>query len=264
MVSPIIPLFNSGEGDLARARRIKQAKIESDAIGYIGRKKEFIAARSSQLVQYSHRYKTGTKRMLPFVIAQVLTSVPIEQQVKEVVSHLDGAMDTSAQANANPKAPNVRITSCKVEVEDAASINHPQVFLYQEQALSRKLNQPYRQRFLRIAPSVDGRSVESAAFKPPTGAAWIGLCGKPEAERVVKISDIGKSTCSVFLQRQGDKYVGETKAGGCPSGFKGATRITNHIVLHQAGMDTQDRGFDAAGKQIWGATDEPYQFRWVK
>jgi hypothetical protein len=192
------------------------------------------------------------------------TPLAPRQQVKEVVSHLDGAMDTSAQANANPKAPNVRITSCKVTVKDAASINRPQTFLYQEQALSRKLNQPYRQRFLRIAPSRDKRSIESAVYKPPTPKAWTGLCAKPEAERVVRISEVGKSTCSVFLQRQGDKYVGETKAGGCPSDWKGATRITNHIVLHQAGMDTLDRGFDAAGKQIWGATDKPYQFRWVK
>ena len=195
--------------------------------------------------------------------ADISTSIPIEQQVQEVVSHLDGAMDTSAQASANPKAPNVRITSCKVKVEDAAPLNRPQEFLYQEQALSRKLTGPYRQRFLRIAPSADKRSVESAVSKPPTPAAWTGLCGKPKAERIVKISDIGESKCSVFLQRQSENYVGDTKAGGCPSDYKGAVRITNHIVLHQAGMDTLDRGFDAAGKQVWGAKNDPYQFRWV-
>lgn len=195
--------------------------------------------------------------------ADISASIPVEQQVQEVVSHLDGAMDTSAQASANPKAPNVRITSCKVKVEDAATLNRPQEFLYQEQALSQKLTQPYRQRFLRIAPSADKRSVESAVFKPPTPAAWTGLCGKPEAERIVKISDIGESKCSVFLQRQSKNYVGDTKTGGCPSDYKGAVRITNHIVLHQAGMDTLDRGFDATGKQVWGAKNDPYQFRWV-
>ena len=195
-------------------------------------------------------------------VAYADTAPPIEQQVKEVVSHLDGAMDTSAQANKNPKASNVRITSCKITVEGAGS-NNDQAFLYQEQALSQELNQPYRQRFLRIAPSANRSSVESAVFKPPTPKAWTGLCAKPEAERVVKMSDVGKSTCSVFLQRQGDKYVGDTKAGGCPTNWKGATRITNHIILHQTGMDTQDRGFDATGKQVWGAKDESYQFRWV-
>lgn len=195
--------------------------------------------------------------------ADTANKLSMEQQVKEVVSHLDGAMDTSAQANTNPKAPNVRITTCKVKVADAASLNRPQAFLYQEQALSQKLNQPYRQRFLRIAPSVDQRSVESAVFKPPAPKAWIGLCDKPEAERVVKVSDIGESNCSVFLQHQSDRYVGETKAGGCPSNYKGAVRITNRILLHKTGMDTWDRGLDAAGNQVWGAKDSAYQFRWI-
>lgn len=190
--------------------------------------------------------------------------VPLERQVEEVVSHLVGAMDTSAQASANPDAPNVRITTCKVKVKDAASLNRPQaVFLYQEQALSRRLSQPYRQRFLRIAPSANSLGVESAVFKAPTPKAWIGLCGKPEAERVVQRSDIGASNCSVFLQRSGENYMGETSAGGCPSDYKGAVRITNRILLHEAGMNTWDRGFDATGNQVWGAKDKPYQFRWI-
>jgi hypothetical protein len=29
-------------------------------------------------------------------------------------------------------------------------------------------------------------------------------------------------------------------------------------------MDTQDRGFDAAGNLVWGAKEQPYQFRWVE
>ncbi|MBE9193626.1 chromophore lyase CpcT/CpeT [Gloeocapsopsis crepidinum LEGE 06123] len=187
------------------------------------------------------------------------------QQVQEVVSHLNGAMDTSAQARANPNAPNVRMTTCKVKVKNAAAIARPHaVFMYQEQALSQRLSQPYRQRFLRIAPSVDNNSIESAVFRPPTPQAWIGLCNKPEAQRIIDVKDIGTSNCSVFLRRQQQNYIGETSASGCPSNYKGAVRITNRITLHQAGMDTWDRGFDAAGNQVWGAQSEAYQFRWIR
>lgn len=70
-------------------------------------------------------------------------SASLHQQVQEVVSHLDGAMDTSAQARTNPKAPNVRITTCRVNVENAAALMRPHaVFMYQEQA-SQRLAQPY-------------------------------------------------------------------------------------------------------------------------
>lgn len=188
----------------------------------------------------------------------------IEQQVKEVVAHLVGVMDTSAQASINPKAPNVRITTCQVKIKAAPSLNRPlAVFLYQEQAMSERLSKPYRQRFLRIAPTSDRTAVESAAFKPPTPATWTGLCSKPESARIVSGIDIGKSSCSVFLIPQGNNYVGNTSPNGCPSDYKGAVRITNQIVLHDAGMDTLDRGFDADGNQVWGAKDEPYKFRWI-
>lgn len=192
--------------------------------------------------------------------AEIIT-IPIQQQVKEVVTHLVGAMDTSAQAKANPDSPNVRITTCLVQVLDALDVNPPAVFLYQEQALTKQLAKPYRQRFLRIAPTKDNLLVESAAFKPQNPQSWIGLCSKPEAQRVVQRRELGESNCSVFLQPTGKNYIGETAPGGCPSNFRGATRITNTIILHQTGMDTRDRGFDGAGKQVWGAKNTPYQFR---
>jgi hypothetical protein len=70
----------------------------------------------------------------------VVNATPAHQ-VQEVVSHLDGAMDTSAQVRANPSAPNVRITTCKVTVKDATAIARPHaVFMYQEQALLQRLS----------------------------------------------------------------------------------------------------------------------------
>jgi hypothetical protein len=192
-------------------------------------------------------------------------SIAIEQDVRDVVSHLVGVMDTSAQAAANPKAPNVRMTTCKVMVGNADTTLNTRsvVFLYQEQALTQRLGAPYRQRFLRIAPSADGQSVESRAFRPPTPEKLIGLCDRPEAKRVIRQSDLGERACSVFLKPSGENYVGETQAAGCPTNYRGAVRITNTIMLHRTGMDTQDRGFDAAGNLVWGAKEEPYQFRWI-
>jgi hypothetical protein len=197
-------------------------------------------------------------------VQAVPESVPIEKQVKDVVSHLVGVMDTSAQAAATPNAPNVRMTTCQVTVENADALNTaPTVFLYQEQALSQKLTAPYRQRFLQISPSTDGETVESMAFKPATPETLIGLCDRPEAKRLVQQSQLGERACSVFLKPSGENYVGETPPEGCPTNVRGAVRITNTIVLHKAGMDTLDRGFDAAGNRVWGAKDQPYQFRWI-
>ncbi|MEW6492460.1 MAG: chromophore lyase CpcT/CpeT [Cyanobacteriota bacterium] len=192
-------------------------------------------------------------------------SVPIEKQVEDVVSHLVGVMDTSAQAAANPGAANVRMTTCEVTVENADTSlkTRPSVFLYQEQALSRNLAKPYRQRFLRIAPSADGESVESRSFRPPTPETLIGLCDRPKTRRVISSNNLGEVTCSVFLKPVGENYVGQTPPEGCPTNYRGAVKITNTITLHKTGMDTEDRGFDEAGNRVWGAKEQSYQFRWM-
>ena len=205
-------------------------------------------------------WATGIAVACLFLTSKPVAANPLEQQVDEVVSHLVGLMDTSAQAAANPDAPNVRITTCKVSLTGETDA----VYLYQEQALSKSLNQPYRQRFLRIAPGADGNMVESQSYKPAAPEALTGLCNKPEADRGVQTSDLGEAVCSVFLKPVHDIYIGTTQPGGCPANVRGATKITNTIILRSTGMDTWDRGYDADGNQVWGAETDSYQFRWLE
>ncbi len=187
----------------------------------------------------------------------------IQHQVEEVAAYLIGRMDTTEQAAAIPDAPSVRMTTCQVQVEATAETDqpYPTIFLYQEQALTNKLNQPYRQRFLKIAPSEDQQQIESRTFKPKQPKKLTGLCDQSQAERVMKTEDLGQDHCSVFLEPKGSGYLGKTQPGGCASNYRGAVKITNEITLTETGMNTLDRGFDAEGKQIWGAENRPYQFR---
>lgn len=187
---------------------------------------------------------------------------PMQGHAQKVVSYLTGVMETSAQAKAIPDAPSVRMTTCEVKLNSTESSVQPSegVFLYQEQALTRNLSKPYRQRVLEIKPSADRNSIESVSFKLINPKRWIGLCQKPLSERVISFQEIQNANCSVFLKPMGTEYSGETQPGGCASNFKGAVKITNKIKLDQQGMETQDRGFDAKGKQVWGAENRSYQY----
>jgi hypothetical protein len=182
-------------------------------------------------------------------------SLSIDAQVREVASYLIGAMDTSTQAAIDRRAPDVRITTCPIRVGDTEAL-----FLYQEQALSLTLNRPYRQRFLQIASTVDNR-VESISYKPTHPEAWIGLCNQPNVDRTVPLPELGETVCTLILQRNGEGYVGTTPEEGCTANYRGAVRITNQVQLTQGTMETWDRGFDAQGQQVWGASDESYQYR---
>lgn len=185
-------------------------------------------------------------------------TVPLTQQhVDAVATHLSRTMDTTAQAERNARFIGVQMTTCSITVPDQDG-----TYLYQEQALSSNLETPYRQRFLHIVLNQDATRVESRTFKPSTPELWTGLC--EQAEPTAESSDLGSLVCIVSLRPSALGYVGTTPDEGCPVNLRGAVRLTNTIVLHQAGMDTWDRGFDATGVQVWGAQTEPYQYRWLE
>ncbi|MEL7038183.1 MAG: chromophore lyase CpcT/CpeT [Cyanobacteria bacterium J06592_8] len=188
------------------------------------------------------------------------------RQVLEVVTYLTGVMDTSTQAEAVPGMPSVRMTTCVVKVQDAEEMTQrsPSIFLYQEQAITKTLNLPYRQRFLQISPSADGQKVESATFVPRNKQAWVGFCRQPLSERLVNVEDLGDYRCSVFLEPTGSQYIGQTQTEGCPANYKGIVTVTNKIILNADGMETFDRGYDQKGNQIWGSENHPYRYQRVE
>ncbi len=184
----------------------------------------------------------------------------VETHVNNVVSHLVGVMDTTTQAAKNPNKPSVRMTTCRVQVMEKPNA----VYLYQEQALTSKLDRPYRQRLLLIQSAQTANTVESRSFKPTDAPSLIGLCDHAETRRQIPLQQLGESVCSVFLKPTERGYTGETPPKGCPANLNGAVTITNTIILHEEGMDTWDRGFDERGNQVWGAENEGYQYRWLK
>lgn len=206
---------------------------------------------------------------LPAILGLWLGSSPVgyaqsqplsPQHVDAVAAHLTRTMDTTDQAERSPHFVGVQMTTCAVRVSEQ-SAEPSTIYLYQEQALTASIENPYRQRFLQITLSEDTTQVESRTFKPVTPEVWTGLC--QQATPVVNASDLGNLVCIVSLRPSSLGYVGQTPDEGCPVNLRGAVRLTNTIVLHQNGMDTWDRGFDANGVQVWGAESEPYEYRWL-
>ena len=198
-----------------------------------------------------------TSIALGFFLTQ---SLPLNPQVQGVANHLIGVMDTTQQAQTNPRIAKVQMTTCAVDF----SPKQDNIYLYQEQAIIDRLNQPYRQRILVIQPSADNSTVESKAYKLNNAPNFINFCNKDLTERELNVSDLAESVCTVFLQPIAGGYRGETPPQGCPTNVRGAVKITNTIILHSQGMDTSDRGYDSLGQQVWGAQDNVYQFRWQK
>lgn len=198
-----------------------------------------------------------------FALAQEREITVEVNPVHEVADHLIGVMDTSAQAALNSNFVSVQMTTCEVLLTSSLEeVDQNSVYLYQEQALSNTLDQPYRQRFLHIVQGRTNQEIESRTYKPDNPTDWTGFC--QQAQRTIAPDDLGDQVCTVSLRSSSLGYVGSTSDEGCPVNVRGAVRLTNIVVLHADGMDTWDRGFDENDLQVWGAQAEPYRYRWIQ
>ena len=228
---------------------------------------EVYKAKPMSMARSQYGFRVSLSMVVAIALLPQATLAPASSPpspLEDVARLLEGSMDTTAQAATQPPAPSVRMTTCRISVQpatlQAANLSPATILLYQEQALTRSLERPYRQRWLAIAPHTSDK-IASISFKPSQPQALIGLCDRPLPERRIPAADLAQPICTIILSKTPQGYRGSTPPQGCPANVRNAVRITNEVDLTPAGMDTWDRGFDASGQQVWGAKAEAYQFR---
>jgi CpeT protein len=169
-------------------------------------------------------------------------------------SQLSGAFDSSQQAQEDPTYYDVSLTACAVSVE---GIDTPT--LYIEQALSDKLNQPYRQRVY-VLSQVQENVVKSEIYVLDNPNAYIGTCAEDEVRSVPFDSMTLKDGCAVELEWNGKGFVGGTDVGTCQSDMNGASYATSIVETTDSMILSWDQGWDSNDQQVWGAVDGAYIF----
>lgn len=179
-----------------------------------------------------------------------------------LVQELLGTFTSTQQAKADPDFRDVTLNHCLATITGVPGYANGQ-YLYVEQALSNRLNKPYRQRFYRIKPMAHGKGLVSTTFEPTNAfvlASAINLCDKPLEARTYTWAEIGKAKCDIFIQRYGNVFAGGTTQQGCPSTLFGATYMLQDFSLNKGVMTSWDRGYDASGQQVWGSEKGAYEF----
>jgi CpeT protein len=184
--------------------------------------------------------------------------LPADTAVKEVVSLLTGTFDSRDQSAADPEGFRaVRLVAVLVP-KSRLGLGAP--VLYLEQAMVATPDKPYRQRFYRIEEVGDG-TVVSRVFEPKDARAVAGKWRTASDLAVFGPNDVlERSGCAVVLRKKGDRWEGGTEGTKCPSALSGARYATSQVSLGLDRMESWDRGYDAAGKQVWGAAAGPYVF----
>lgn len=137
------------------------------------------------------------------------------------------------------------------------------MWMYVEQAMASATDRPYRQRVYQMVTAPDGttesRIYEFSGDPLVHAGAW---------KRPQPLDDLEpdllqpRAGCTVRLTREkGGSFTGATLTGECATNYQGATYTMSDVTLSADELVTWDRGYDAAGAQVWGSTKGPYIFR---
>lgn len=181
---------------------------------------------------------------------------PARASLDELLGHLSGDFSSRAQAERDHAYFEVRLSMHPIWRERSDG-----PWLYVEQAMADSADKPYRQRIYRLRAEAD--SVVSEVYELPGDALrFVGAQRDPAKLASLDPAQLLPRTgCELRLQRQDDgRYVGRTGERSCPSDLRGASYATSEAVIVAGRFHSWDRGFDANGKQVWGATAGPYEF----
>lgn len=136
------------------------------------------------------------------------------------------------------------------------------IWMYVEQAMATNLDKPYRQRVYRLS-RFSAQEFESAVY---TLVNPLRFAGKPELLANLNPDSLSlREGCSVFLKAHSKyEFSGSTGAKTCPSDLRGASYASSEVVIDRKKMISWDRGYDAEGKQVWGAVKSGYVFKRLK
>ena len=193
------------------------------------------------------------------VLALILlshTGFAQSKDLKKLASWMEGSFSSSLQAQNDTDFFDIRLHIKQIWKE-----NKDGVWFYVEQAVSTDLEKPYRQRVYHVTQKND-TTFESAVFtfaKPLRFAGeWKNENGLSQLTRDSLDTRIG---CSVYLKKKDKKtFEGSTHEKDCGSDLRGAKYASSKVTIMNDKLLSWDQGFDADGKQVWGATKGGYIF----
>jgi hypothetical protein len=137
-------------------------------------------------------------------------------------------------------------------------------YLYVEQALASKQQQPYRQRIYHIEALKNG-TLTSTLYSLEDEKRFIGKYAEPAFFDQFDESILSeREGCTVYIQKVGDAYVGATKDKECQSSLRGSTYATAEVRIEKDKVISWDRGFDDDDKHVWGAEKGGYIFELIR
>jgi hypothetical protein len=184
-------------------------------------------------------------------------SPAVDHDLAQLAEMMTGSFSSEEQAAADSAYFDIRLHMARIWPERDDGF-----WLYVEQAAAGSADRPYRQRIYHLRRT-SADTLASAVFVLPGPEAFVGAWQDPGKFAGLTPDSLSeREGCAVFLTRLDDStFGGGTRGGECSSSLRGASYATSEVEVRSDGLLTWDRGFDAAGNQVWGATRGGYVFR---
>jgi len=185
-----------------------------------------------------------------------------------LAERLTGSFSSAAQAAKDPENYyDIRLHGVRVWESRTDG-----VWLYIEQATAKMPEKPYRQRVYHLTEPSKG-TFRSDVYTLPDAKAAVN-CWKDAAtlksvfEGLTPDKLTLRDGCSITLVWKASEggvpgegaFVGGTSGTECASDLRDAKYATSEVSIFADQMISWDRGYDAKGKQVWGASKGGYVF----
>lgn len=201
---------------------------------------------------------------LAMFVAALLTGFSVrtlsaqsDADLERLVKRMTGDFSSRLQNQRDSEYYDIRLHIRPIWTNDRSS--H---WLYVEQAASSSEEKPYRQRIYKVER--DGaEGFKSVVYLLPEPSKWIGAYKNTALFDQLKPSDLSlRDGCTVYLAKRSEDgaFAGSTRGEGCESNLRGAKYATSSVLITDEMLISWDQGFDAEGKQVWGATKGGYEF----
>jgi hypothetical protein len=193
-------------------------------------------------------------------LALILSAVPLaaEPLLDRYAAVAVGTFSSAAQHRTDPAYDSVDARVVRIWPERTDGL-----WLYQEQTIvaGRGAQQPPRPYFQRVGwvrAQADG-TLRRDNFSLVRPDRFVGLGSPGYAGPALTPADLGQTGCHNIIESPGHGLFA-ARTEGCVNNWRGATIMRSVSVASPDRWVNWDRGFDAAGKRLWGPADGGYVF----
>ncbi len=182
-----------------------------------------------------------------------------QQTLTTLLSWMTGYFSSAQQAQKDSDYFDIRLRTVQIWKE-----RRDGYWLYVEQATAGSEDKPYRQRVYNIRVR-DDSTFESVVYSIPEPLRFAGKWSEPDPLGPLTVDSLLlRDGCAVTLRKIGSiAFTGGTDSMGCTSDLKGAAYATSEVTISKNQIISWDRGYDADGRQVWGARKGGYVFKRV-